>query len=138
MVNPDAFIIPEIGSIGLGERTFLRNPGINNTDLSVFKNFYIGDPDKNRKLQLRLEAFNAFNHTQFSGINIGTNLAVPNASGGFDTGNAIFNNYSRVVITNNLRNGPVEGSNRPLGQFFGEYSGARDPRIIQLAAKIYW
>jgi Carboxypeptidase regulatory-like domain/TonB-dependent Receptor Plug Domain len=138
LVNPDAFIIPETGSLGLGERTFLRNPGINNTDLSLFKNFSIGDPDKNRRIQLRLEAFNVFNHTQFMGINITTNLAVPNATGGFDTGNAIFANYNRVVITNNLRNGPVEGSTVPLGQRFGEYNAARDPRIIQLGVKFYW
>jgi len=136
LINPDAFIIPELGSLGLGERTYLRNPGINNTDLSVFKNFFLGDPDKGRRIQLRLEAFNVFNHTQFSGINAGTNISVPTASGGFDTGNAIFANYARAVITNNLRVGAVEGSTVPLGQRFGEYSGARDPRILQLAVKI--
>jgi outer membrane receptor protein involved in Fe transport len=136
LINPDAFIIPELGSLGLGERTYLRNPGINNTDLSLFKNFFLGDPDKGRRIQLRLEAFNVFNHTQFSGINAGTNLSVPNASGGFDTGNAIFANYARAVITNNLRVGAVEGSTVPLGQRFGEYNGARDPRILQLAVKI--
>ncbi|MGH9854211.1 MAG: hypothetical protein ACREBD_30580, partial [Blastocatellia bacterium] len=136
LINPDAFIIPEIGSLGLGERTYLRNPGINNTDLSVFKNFHLGDPDKGRRIQLRLEAFNIFNHTQFSGISAGTNISVPNASGGFDTGNAIFTNYARAVITNNLRVGAVEGSTVPLGQRFGEYNGARDPRILQLAVKI--
>ncbi len=50
----------------------------------------------------------------------------------------IFSNYNRAVITNNLRNGPVEGSNIPLGQRFGEYNGARDPRTIQLGVKIYF
>jgi hypothetical protein len=40
------------------------------------------------------------------------------------------------VITNNLRVGAVEGSTVPLGQRFGEYNGARDPRILQLAVKI--
>jgi hypothetical protein len=133
LINPDAFIIPELGSLGLGERTYLRNPGINNTDLSIFKNFYIGDPEKGRRIQLRLEAFNVFNHTQFSGINAGTNLSVGSTSNA-----SIFNNYGQVVITNNLRNGPVEGSNVALGQRFGEYNGARDPRIIQLGVKIYF
>jgi carboxypeptidase family protein/TonB-dependent receptor-like protein len=133
LINPDSFIIPELGSLGLGERTYLRNPGINNTDLSLFKNFYIGDPEKGRRIQLRLEAFNVFNHTQFAGINVGTTLSV-----GAATGNTIFNNYGQVVITNNLRNGPVEGSSLPLGQRFGEYSSARDPRIIQLGVKVYF
>ncbi|HEY6403285.1 MAG TPA: hypothetical protein VI479_17825, partial [Blastocatellia bacterium] len=133
LINPDAFIIPELGSLGQGERTYLRNPGINNTDLSIFKNFYIGDPEKGRRIQLRLEAFNVFNHTQFSGINTGTNLSVGSTSNA-----SIFNNYAQVVITNNLRNGPVEGSNVALGQRFGEFNGARDPRIIQLGVKIYF
>lgn len=136
LINPNSFIIPEIGSVGLGERTYIRNPGINNTDLSFFKKFWLGDPDKGRFLQLRFEMFNVFNHTQFSGINAGTNISVPLAGGGFATGNAIFANYNNAVITNNLRNGSVEGSNRPLGQFFGEYNGARDPRIIQLGVKV--
>lgn len=135
LINPDSFIIPEIGSVGLGERTYLRNPGINNTDLSLFKNFPLGSADRNRSIQLRFEVFNVFNHTQFSGINTGTNLAVPRAGGGFDTGNAIFNNYGAAAITNNLR---PAGSTAPLGQFFGEYNGARDPRIIQLGVKIYF
>ena len=136
LINPASFIVPEIGSLGLGERTYLRNPGINNTDLSFFKKFPLGNADSNRFLQLRFEMFNAFNHTQFSGINAGTNIAVPQANGTFLTGNNIFGSYGSAVITNNLRGGPVEGSNRPLGQFFGEYNGARDPRIIQLAVKI--
>ncbi len=138
LINPDAYIIPEIGSVGLGERQYLRNPGINTTDLSLFKNFYIGDPDKNRKIQLRLEAFNAFNHTQFSGINTVTNFSVPNGTGGFNTGNAIFASYGSTVISNNVRVGPVEGSSVAQGQRFGEYNAARDPRIIQLAAKFYF
>ena len=41
-------------------------PGFNNHDISVFKKF----PLKNEKhtLEFRAEAFNAFNHTQFSTI----------------------------------------------------------------------
>ncbi|MGH9937574.1 MAG: carboxypeptidase regulatory-like domain-containing protein [Blastocatellia bacterium] len=147
LINPDAFIVPEVGSLGLGERTYLRNPGINNTDLSLFKNFYIGDPDKGRQIQLRLEAFNVFNHTQFgapntganAGINTGTTLSLPNGTTGASIfGTATNNTYGQVVITNNLRNGPVEGSTVPLGQRFGEYNSARDPRIIQLGVKIYF
>ena len=144
LINPSSFIVPELGSLGLGERTYLRNPGINNTDLSLFKNFYIGDPDKGRQIQLRLEAFNVFNHTQFSGINTGTALSLPNGtSNGSIFGTAAnsltpTNPYSTLVITNNLRNGPVEGSTVPLGQRFGEYNGAREPRTIQLGVKFYF
>jgi hypothetical protein len=143
LINPDAFIIPELGSLGLGERSYIRNPGINNTDLSIFKKFNIGDADKNRYIQLRFEMFNVFNHTQFSGINAGTNLAVPNgtdASGNqvFLTGNNIFARYREAIISNNIRGQRPSDATRPLGTFFGEYNGARDPRIIQLGVKIYF
>jgi hypothetical protein len=30
------------------------------------------------------------------------------------------------------------GDTRPLGTFFGEYNAARDPRIVQLAVKLYF
>jgi Carboxypeptidase regulatory-like domain/TonB-dependent Receptor Plug Domain len=140
LIDPNAFLFPALGSIGLGQRTYLRNPGINNTDLSIFKKFGIGDADKGRYIQLRLEAFNAFNHTQFSGINAGTNLAVPNGTNAagdqvFLTGNAIYARYNEVIISNNIRGQRVSDATRPLGTFFGEYNGARDARILQLAVK---
>lgn len=133
-IDPSAFITPPIGYLGPWSRNYLRNPGINNHDISIFKNFPFGQ-ERTRYVQLRFEMFNAFNHTQFAGINAGTNLAVPNPSGGFITGGAIFNSYDQVVITNNLR---PTGSTAPLGQFFGEYNSARDTRIIQLGLKVYF
>src|SRR5215813_12197262 len=141
LIDPNAFIFPAVGSIGLSQRTYLRNPGINNTDLSIFKKIPLGDRDKNRYIQLRLEAFNVFNHTQFSGINAGTNLVVPNGTNAagdpqYLTGGAIFARYKEVIISNNIRGQRVSDSTRPLGAFFGEYNGARDPRILQLAVKI--
>ena len=59
----------------------------------------LGTPQDVTLQELRVEMFNFLNHTQFSGINAGTNLAVPRAGGGFDTGGAIFNNYGSTVIT---------------------------------------
>jgi hypothetical protein len=112
----------------------LRGPGINNQNISIFKNFPLGNEDGQR-LQLRGEMFNAFNHTQFTSINSATNLVVPNATLGLAGGPAIFNDYSRVAITNNLR---PAGSSEPLGRFFGEYNGASSPRVIQLGIKVYF
>ena len=45
--------------------TFARGPGINNTDLALFKNFKIREK---LNTQFRAEAYNVFNHTQFSGV----------------------------------------------------------------------
>jgi hypothetical protein len=133
-IDPGAFVIPPIGDTGPWPRQYLRGPGMNKQDISLFKNFPFGGED-GRYLQLRVEMFNAFNHTQFSSINTTTNLAVPDAAGGFTTGVPIFNNYGAAVITGNLR---PAGSTEPLGRFFGEFNGAGSPRIIQLGIKLYF
>ncbi len=60
--NTAAFIEAPAGVFGSAGRNILRAPGIESFDLSLFKNF----PIKERaNLQLRLESFNAFNHTQW-------------------------------------------------------------------------
>ncbi|MBM3783213.1 MAG: hypothetical protein FJW30_02575 [Acidobacteria bacterium] len=129
-INPDQFAVPGIGEIGPYPRMYLRNPWFVNHDLSIFKNFRLGESDA-RKLQLRIEMFNFLNSTQFAGINGGTQVSTSAGA----IGNAVFNNFSGLRITNNLRQ---SGSTLPLGQFFGEYNAARDPRIIQLAVKVYF
>jgi hypothetical protein len=60
--NTKAFVNPAACYFGTSGRNILRAPGRNNFDLSVFKNVTIRD---RLSLQLRLESFNAFNHTQF-------------------------------------------------------------------------
>ncbi len=129
-INSQAFAVPAIGSQGYASRNYLRLPGTNNFDISVFKKIPLG-ADGHRFIQLRLEAFNAFNHTQFNNLNMAVQLTTP--SGGI--GNTVFNSWNQLTITNNLR---PAGSSLPLGRFFGEPNGARDPRIVQLAAKIYF
>jgi len=52
-----------LGQIGNSMRDFVIGPGINNTDLSLQKNVTITGE---RQLQFRIDAFNVFNHTQFS------------------------------------------------------------------------
>jgi hypothetical protein len=70
--NTDAFAQPARGALGNSGRNILRGPGINNLDLSLFKNFYA----KDTTLQLRIEAFNALNHPQFTAVS--TNLTAAN------------------------------------------------------------
>ncbi|MCM3873967.1 MAG: hypothetical protein ND895_25040, partial [Pyrinomonadaceae bacterium] len=74
-----------------------------------------------------------FNHTQFSGVNRTTNII--NGLGQQANNAQFFNNYSGFAITNNTR---PAGNGAALGTFFGEYNAARDPRILQLAAKVYF
>jgi hypothetical protein len=64
--NASVFALPALGTAGNAPRDVVRGPGTNNFDMTVFKNF----PVRERvKFQLRFEAYNAFNHTQFSGMN---------------------------------------------------------------------
>lgn len=61
----DVFERPAVGTLGNAGKWLFRGPGTNNFDISVVKNFPIREP---LRLQFRLEMYNAFNHTQFSGV----------------------------------------------------------------------
>ncbi|MBK5292547.1 MAG: carboxypeptidase regulatory-like domain-containing protein [Acidobacteriia bacterium] len=115
-INTSAFALPPIGkSNGLESASRpIRKPGINNFDISIFKEVPLGA--EGRFLQLRLEMFNAFNHTQFSDFN---RTATFNLQG---------------VLTNLPT--AVGGGGGRYG--FGAITAARDPRLIQLAAKFYF
>jgi hypothetical protein len=56
---------PAVGTIGNAAPSNFRGPGINNWDLSLQKNIPIGEKVK---VQFRSEFYNAWNHTQFSGV----------------------------------------------------------------------
>ncbi len=64
MVQP-----PDRANFGIGNapKDPIRGPGINNFDLSMFKNTTLTADGKHR-LQFRFEAYNAFNHVQFSAV----------------------------------------------------------------------
>lgn len=72
--NPLAFGRPADGTLGSTPKGFLRGPGINQWDISLFKNTRVGG---RVNVQFRLETFNTFNHVQFNTISTG--LSVPNA-----------------------------------------------------------
>ena len=65
--NPAAFAVPGKGDRGTAGKYSVRNPGVNNTDLALSKRFPL--KTEKRSITLRWEAYNAFNHTQYSGIN---------------------------------------------------------------------
>ncbi len=61
----EMFARPAVGTVGNAATTQIRGPGVNNFDMSLFKDFPIRE---SMKLQFRAEAYNLFNHTQFSGL----------------------------------------------------------------------
>lgn len=72
-LNAAAFAPASVGSIGLeSSRNFLNNPGVNDWDMSLQRNVRLTE---RAHLEFRLDAFNVFNHTQFSGINSGINFS---------------------------------------------------------------
>lgn len=66
LINPNAFADPQGLTFGDAGRNYLRNPHRLNFDMSLFKNFKIKE---SMAVQFRAEAFNVFNHTEWSGIN---------------------------------------------------------------------
>ncbi len=62
--NTALFSLPPLGSIGNAGRRSFSGPGIDNYDFSVQKALRLTET---RSLQLRVEAFNVFNHAQFYG-----------------------------------------------------------------------
>ena len=64
--NPgNSFVDEPIGSFGNLSRNKYYGPGIINTDAGIYKNIY-WPGSESRYLQLRLESYNIFNHTNFN------------------------------------------------------------------------
>lgn len=97
------FTAEPLGQIGNAKRRFFHGPGLNNWDLALLKDTKFTE---SKSLEFRAEAFNIFNHAQFT-----------NPDGNFSDGYPSF----------------VNGQNQ--GGTFGLVSGAHDPRILQIALK---
>jgi hypothetical protein len=76
--DPGAFTAPLAGTYGNAPRAFSRLFGRNQTNFTLTKNLYF-DREKGVRLQLRAEAYNVFNHTQFTGV--GTTLTTTSTFG---------------------------------------------------------
>ncbi|MDQ3010596.1 MAG: hypothetical protein M3X11_07830 [Acidobacteriota bacterium] len=101
-----AFGAPSVGSRGLeAGRNYLNQAPINYFDLSLSKKLVFRE---GLRVEARIDAFNAFNHTQFAGVNTTANFATPGST----------------VITN-LAN---ETTNR---NGFGAINSVRPPRNVQ-------
>ena len=77
--NTSCIHAPTLAELGIGNASLYPfvGPGTENFDMSVFKTFLLGS-DQARRLQFRLEAYNALNHSQFTGVD---NNALFNAQG---------------------------------------------------------
>jgi hypothetical protein len=112
--DTSAFAAAKPGSLGLESGVnYMTRPGINNLDLSLQKTF----PISKVRVQLRLDAFNALNHTQWSGVNSTINI--------------------RSLADPTPTNLPYDANGNLVNlKGFGTVSGSRAPRIVQLMARI--
>jgi Carboxypeptidase regulatory-like domain len=94
-----------------GFNQFRLGNSVNNLDLILAKNTRFGE---RLNMELRFEAFNAFNHTQFTTVDLNLGSAATcTVSGGVVTGDC----------------------NRASNPNFGKYTGARESRVLQLGAR---
>jgi hypothetical protein len=89
---------PVANIVGTGGRGMIQGPPTKRVDFSLLKNINFGEDGKVR-LQLRAEAFNVFNRTNFRNLSTTSKIAVTSAT-------------------------------------FGQIINVRDPRTIQLGAKL--
>jgi hypothetical protein len=107
--NPNAYAPAADGTFGNARRAEFRQPGRNQTDLSVSKNWTFNG---SQRVQFRADLINAFNHTQWQ--------ADPNVNG-------LDNTCTISLATCN-----------PANDTFGQILNSRAPREIQLGLKFYW
>jgi hypothetical protein len=106
--NPNAFALEPFGQLGNEGRNNFHGPGINQTDLVLAKEFRWTE---SRWVELRLEAFNVFNHTQFA-------FNAPNI--GYNTQDIESGTFGQTLTT--------------LGNNGANIVG----RVVQLGAKVYF
>ena len=66
--NPSAFAEPAVGTIGNAGSNVMYGPGYINWDMTLGRRIPIKET---RAIELKVEAFNVFNHVQFTGVNAG-------------------------------------------------------------------
>ncbi len=104
--NTATFSQEPIGTFGNVKRNFFHGPGFNYSNFELYKNFTVGESQTPRYIQLRLEAYNAFNHANFA-----------NPSGNFGAGPTVF--------------GVIDSVDQPINPGGDPQPG----RAIQLAGK---
>ncbi|MGH9942671.1 MAG: carboxypeptidase regulatory-like domain-containing protein, partial [Pyrinomonadaceae bacterium] len=117
--NPNAeYIRAGIGAVSNSARNTLQLPGINNLDFSLFKNFRFGE---SRRIQLRADFFNAFNHPQY----------IPGSPNDVQPVNTV-----GVGQVNTIRPDTISMGNPAVATFNrADRVFASNPRVIQMALR---
>src|SRR5207247_4379732 len=97
--DPSVLKLPDIGSAGYGSRNYMSNPGVNNHDISLYKNFPFWGGDSHRRIQIRFEMFDAFNHPNFSSVNSGLTWNIASDFSDYDAKQQFNPSYVRNTRT---------------------------------------
>jgi hypothetical protein len=110
-------VLPPIGKAVRFPRDAVRTGGMQTWDLSLFKNISLG-PGEKYSLQLRLEAYNTFNHPNFN------------------------DKYRTITISSPAQWDMTAPYTIAKGTQWGTpadtYGGSGGPRVVQLGAKFYF
>ena len=124
LYNPAVFVAPTGLTFGNAGRNILRNPWRTNFDMALLKHFAVTE---SKYFEFRAEAFNVFNHREYSWLGGDAGSAADNANGtGVTTANAI----GCYGGANNSAGDPS-----CLGNGLLQPNSAHNPRILQLALK---
>ncbi len=122
--NPVAFVAPRGLTFGNAGRNILNNPWRTNFDMALLKHFAITE---SKYFEFRAEAFNVFNHTEFSW------LGGDGGSAGDNSG--VGNSDSTVFCYGGANNSAGDPSCLPSPTGFLRPGAAHEARILQLALK---
>jgi hypothetical protein len=124
LFNPSAFAAPTGLTFGSAGRNILRNPWRTNFDMALLKHFAVTE---SKYFEFRAEAFNVFNHREYTWLGGDAGSAADNANGTGVTGANAVGCYGGANSS--------AGDSSCLGNGLLQPNGAHNPRILQLALK---
>ena len=127
-LNAACFFAPPIGSTGLDSGLdFLRYPGLINFDMSIQKEVVVKE---RMRFLFRVDAFNVFNHANFTGMNTTLNF------NSYPTTNGVVTGSPTITATALGRNANGSFNVTGFGTVTSPAAGAPGgPRVLQLVAK---
>jgi len=124
LYNPAAFVAPRGLTFGDAGRNILNNPWRTNFDMALLKHFAVTE---SKYFEFRAEAFNVFNHTEYSWLGGDGGSAGSNSGAG--------NTDSTVFCYGGANNSAGDPSCLPSPTGFLRPGAAHEARILQLALK---
>ena len=123
--NPGAFAAPQGLTFGNAGRNSLRNPGFTNFNMSLYKNFKVGE---RVSFEFRAEAYNVFNHTEWGPL-------------GGSGGSAAYNGFSSNTYAMSCYAGQNNSAGDPSclnSANFLRIGITHPARILQLGMKMFF